>query len=101
MTRVFDSEFVRQLGADIEAKVVPILESTDQCLEIMSEIDRGLYTTVTLPMAAAYSIATSTVTESMAGAAECFREVNAALDACAQDMDDTDEACATAFGANG
>ncbi|MFG3342527.1 hypothetical protein [Glycomyces sp. NPDC048151] len=101
MTRVFDSEFVRQLGADIEANVVPILESTDQYLQVMSEIDRGLYTTVTLPMAAAYSIATSTVAESMAGAAACFREVNAALDACAQDMDDTDEACATAFGANG
>ncbi len=101
MTRVFDSEFVRRLGADIEANVVPILESTDEYLQVMSEIDRGLYTTVTLPMAAAYSIATSHVTESMAGAAACFRKVNTALDTCAQDMDDTDEACATAFGANG
>jgi len=100
MARVFDAEFVRRIGTNIDANVVPILESTNEVLPVLSEIDRGLYTTVTLPMAAAYSIATSTVTESMAGAAQCFREMRDALDSCAQDMTDTDEACAKAFGGN-
>jgi hypothetical protein len=100
MGRVFDAAFVRRLGADIDANVVPILESTNEILPELSEVDRGLYTTVTLPMAAAYTMATSTVTESMAGAAECFRRMREALDACAQDMEDTDDACAQAFGGN-
>ncbi|GAA2269473.1 hypothetical protein GCM10009853_023790 [Glycomyces scopariae] len=98
MTRIFDPEFVRRLGEGIDAKVVPVLESTDEVLPALSEIDRSLYTTVTLPMAAAYSLATSTVTESMAGAAECFRQMRDALDSCAQDMTDTDDACSKAFG---
>lgn len=98
MARVFDAEFVRGLGAGIDANVVPILESTDEILPTLSDVDRGLYTTVTLPMAAAYSMATATVTESLAGAAQCFREMRESLDACAQDMEDTDDACATAFG---
>ncbi|HEX2144485.1 MAG TPA: type VII secretion target [Glycomyces sp.] len=100
MARVFDAEFVRQLGTNIDANVVPVLESTDEVLPELSAVDRGLYTTVALPMAAAYSMATSTVTESMAGAAQCFREMREALDACAQDMEDTDDACAQAFGGN-
>jgi len=100
MSRVFDTAFVRQVGAGIDANVVPILESTNEILPELSAVDRGLYTTVTLPMAAAYSIATSTVTESMAGAAQCFRELRDALDACAQDMEDTDDACTQAFGGN-
>ncbi|SDD84759.1 type VII secretion target [Glycomyces harbinensis] len=98
MARVFDTAFVRQLGAGIDANVVPILESTNEILPELSAVDRGLYTTVTLPMAAAYTMAASTVTESMAGAAECFREMREALDACAQDMEDTDDACAQSFG---
>lgn len=97
--RVFDCAFVRALGADIESKVVPILEETNAILPELTGIDRSLYTTVTLPMAAAYSAATSTVTESMAGAAQCFREMRGALDDCAQAMEDTDAACAQAFGA--
>ncbi|RRR99463.1 type VII secretion target [Glycomyces terrestris] len=100
MTRIFDPEFVRRLGEGIDGKVVPVLESTNEDLPALSEIDRSLYTTVTLPMAAAYSAATATVTESMAGAAECFRQLRDALDACAQDMTDTDDACAKAFGGN-
>jgi hypothetical protein len=98
MARVFDAEFVRALGAGIDANVVPILESTDEILPTLSDADRGLYTTVALPMAASYSMATATVTESLAGAAQTFREMREALDACAQDMEDTDGACATAFG---
>lgn len=100
MGRVFDAAFVRQLGADIDANVVPILESTDEILPALSEADRGLYTTVTLPMAAAYTMATSTVTESMAGAAECFRRMREALDGCAQDMEDADDASAQSLGGN-
>ncbi|MEU5871841.1 MULTISPECIES: hypothetical protein [Glycomyces] len=100
MTRIFDPEFVRGLGAGIDANVVPVLESTNEDLPELSAIDRSLYTTVTLPMAAAYSLATATVTESMAGAAEGFRQMRDALDACAQDMTDTDDACARAFGGN-
>lgn len=98
MARVFDAEFVRRLGANIDANVVPILEGTDEVLPELDDIDRGLYTTVTLPMAASYSAATATVTESMAGAAECFRQMREALDGCAKDMTDTDDACAKAFG---
>jgi hypothetical protein len=100
MSRVFDPEFVRRLGANIDAKVVPVLEETNEILPELTAVDRGLYTTVTLPMAAAYSLATSTATESMAGAAQCFREMREALDGCAQDMEDTDDACAKAFGGN-
>ncbi len=96
--RVFDCDFVRGLGADIESKVVPVLEETNAILPELNGIDRSLYTAVTLPMAAAYTMATSTVTESMAGAAQCFREMREALDGCAQDMEDTDGACAAAFG---
>jgi hypothetical protein len=99
MTRIFDPEFVRRLGEGIDGSVVPVLESTNEVLPALSEIDRSLYTTVTLPMAAAYTMATSTVTESMSGAAECFRNLRDALDSCAQDMTDTDDACAEAFGA--
>jgi hypothetical protein len=100
MTRVFDAAFVRKLGEDIDANVVPILEGCNEILPELIEVDRGLYTTVALPMAAAYSIATSTVTESLAGTAECFRQMRDALDACAQDMTDTDDACAKAFEGN-
>ncbi|MEU6246672.1 hypothetical protein [Glycomyces sp. NPDC047010] len=100
MTRIFDPEFVRRLGEGIDANVVPVLESTNEDLPALSAIDRSLYTTVTLPMAAAYSLATATVTESMAGAAEGFRQMRDALDACAQDMTDADDACARAFGGN-
>lgn len=100
MSRVFDVEFVRRLGANIDANVVPVLEETNDILPELTAVDRGLYTTVTLPMAAAYTAATSTVTESMAGAAQCFREMREALDGCAQDMEDTDAACAQAFDGN-
>ncbi|GAA1660853.1 hypothetical protein GCM10009830_02430 [Glycomyces endophyticus] len=100
MTRIFDPEFVSGLGERIDQKVVPVLQSTNEDLPALSELDRSLYTTVTLPMAAAYSLATSTVTESMAGAAECFRQMRDALESCAKDMTDTDDACAQAFGGN-
>jgi hypothetical protein len=98
MTRVFDVEFVRGLGPAINDKVLPILESTNEVLPELSDLDRSLYTTVTLPMAAAYSMATSTVTESMAGAAQCFREMNDALEACAAAAEETDEAVGKTFG---
>ncbi|WP_026928514.1 hypothetical protein [Glycomyces tenuis] len=98
MSRVFEPEFVRRLGANIDAKVVPILEETNALLPELTNIDRNLYTTVTLPMAASYSVATSTLTESLAGAAQCFRDMREALEGSAKDMEDTDDACAKAFG---
>lgn len=95
---VCDTEFVRRLGADIEAQVLPVLEEASELLPELRELDRNLHTTVTLPMAAAYTEAVSTVAESMIGAAECFREMHGALKDCAQDYEDTDAACAKAFG---
>lgn len=97
MDTVCDTEFVRRLGADIETRVVPLLEEASATIPELRGLDRSLYTTVTLPMAAAYTTAVSTVAESMAGAAECFREMHGALEGCAQDYEDTDAACAKAF----
>lgn len=98
MSRVFDTEFVTQMAANIDEKVVPVLESTNEDLPELQGIDRGLYTVVVWPMAAAYTVATATVTECMSGAAECFREMRAALDGCVQDMQAADDATATEFG---
>jgi hypothetical protein len=95
---VCDTEFVRELGANLESTVVPILESTNDILPELSAVDRGLYTAVTLPMAVAYSMATATVTESMAGAAECFRQLHQVIDECAEHWDEVDQAVDTAFG---
>lgn len=100
MTRNFDCEFVSQMAANIDANVLPVLESTNDVLPDLSSLDRSLYTAVMLPMAAAYTVATATVTECMSGAAECFREMRTALDGCVQDMQAADEACATEFGGN-
>ncbi|MQM28523.1 hypothetical protein [Glycomyces albidus] len=97
MTRVVDVDFLKGLGPSITEKVIPILESTNEVLPELSKIDRSLYTTVTLPMAAAYSMATATVTESMAGAAECFRGMNEALASCAKDAEESDQAVARLF----
>ncbi|GAB3220008.1 hypothetical protein GCM10027447_03840 [Glycomyces halotolerans] len=96
-----DTEFVSRLGADIENEVVPILEEATAILPELRAVDRSLYTSVTLPMAAAYTAAVSTVTESMAGAAECFREMHGALEDCAADYEACDDAVATAFGSEG
>ncbi|MCD0442306.1 hypothetical protein LO763_01530 [Glycomyces sp. A-F 0318] len=98
MGRVFDAAFVRQVGANIDANVVPVLESTDAILPELSAVDRGLHASVALPMAASYTTAVSAATESMAAAAESFRRMREALDGCAQDMEDADEACARSFG---
>ncbi|MEU6857671.1 hypothetical protein AB0B28_02155 [Glycomyces sp. NPDC046736] len=98
MSRVFDPEFVRGLSAGIDADVVPILESTNEILPELGAIDRSLYTVTTISMAVAYTAAHATVAESMQGAGECFRELNAALDACVTDMEDADAACASEFG---
>lgn len=100
MARVFDAAFVRQLAANIDANVVPILESADEVLPELGEVDRGLDAPVALPMAAAYPEASAAATEAMAAAAECLRQMREALDGCAQDMTDTDDACAKAFGGN-
>jgi hypothetical protein len=97
MTRVVDVDFLKGLGPSITEKVFPILESTNEVLPELSKIDRSLYTTVTIPMAAAYSMATATVTESMAGAAECFRGMNEALASCAKDAEESDQAVAKLF----
>lgn len=97
MTRVVDVDFLKGLGPSITEKVIPILESTSDVLPELSKIDRSLYTTVTLPMAAAYSTAAATVAESMAGAAECFRGMNEALASCAKDAEETDQAVARLF----
>lgn len=93
-----DTEFVRQLGVDIENEVVPILEEATATLPELRAVDRSLYTAITLPMAAAYTTAVSTVVESMAGAAECFREMHGALEGCASDYESVDGAVATALG---
>lgn len=98
MTRVFDTEFVAQMAANIDDKIVPVLESTNEDIPELHTIDRSLYTVVTLPLAAAYTVATATVTECMSGAAECFREMRTALDGCVQDMQAADDATATEFG---
>lgn len=102
MSRNFDCGFVSQMAANIEDNVLPVLEETnaDECLPALSALDRSLYTTVTLPMAAAYTVATATVTECMSGAAECFREMRTALDGCVEDMQAADDACAAEFGGN-
>ncbi|MCH7229374.1 hypothetical protein L0U85_00630 [Glycomyces sp. L485] len=89
---------MRQLGVDIENQVVPILEEAAEILPDLRDADRGLYTAVTLPMAAAYTAAVSTVAESMAGAAECFRDMHGALEDCASDYEACDAAVAQAFG---
>ena len=96
-----DPEFVSGLGADIENEVVPILEEATAILPELRDVDRSLYTSVTLPMAAAYTTAVSTVMESMAGAAECFREMHGALEGCAEEYKAVDSAVAKAFGGEG
>ncbi|MEV3939331.1 hypothetical protein AB0K52_25545 [Glycomyces sp. NPDC049804] len=101
MSRVFDAAFVTQLNENINSKVVPILESTNEPLGNLEAIDRALYTAVTRTMAIAYTTAVATVTECMEGAGQCFRELHDAVEGCVKDMEDADEACATAFGGTG
>ncbi|THV42999.1 hypothetical protein [Glycomyces buryatensis] len=98
---VCDTEFVEQLGPDIEREVAPILEEASDMLPELRSLDRGLYTAVTLPMAASYTMAVTTVTESMAGAAECFKEMNDAIAGCAADYRDIDGTVASALGGEG
>ncbi|THV41877.1 hypothetical protein [Glycomyces buryatensis] len=100
MSRVFDLDFVQGIADNIDSKVVPILEEAndESVLPALNGLDRALYTAVTLPLALSYSLATATVTESMAGAAEGFREMCEALDACIADMEEIDGVVASAFG---
>jgi len=98
MSRVFDAQFVGQLNTNINDNVVPILESTNEPLGNLESIDRAMYTVVTRTMAIAYTTAVATVTESMEGAGQCFRELHDALEGCVTDMEGADEACAKAFG---
>ncbi|MEU6857713.1 hypothetical protein AB0B28_02365 [Glycomyces sp. NPDC046736] len=95
---VCDTEFVKQLGPDIENEIAPILEEASDILPELRALDRGLYTVVTLPMAAAYTTAVTTVTESMQGASECFKEMNDAISGCAADYEELDRVVAQAFG---
>lgn len=98
MGRVFDAAFVRQVGADIDANVVSVLDGTGEILPGLDAFAPGLDAAVALPMAAAYTAATAAAAEATAGAAECLRRMREALDGCAQDMEDADDASARSFG---
>lgn len=63
---------VNELGKAMDTKILPILESTDENLQAVGEIQQTLYTSVNTSLAIAYTAAMSYMTEMAQGSAECF-----------------------------
>lgn len=92
-----DAERLKQLGKDIQEQVAPILESANELIPNVRELDQTLMVSVDPSLAVAHALAGGYMIEMIQGAGECFADMSAALEQSAKGWEDADGTTASEF----
>ncbi|WP_100448898.1 hypothetical protein [Glycomyces xiaoerkulensis] len=98
MNIVFDAEFVRRLGADLDTHVIGAVEEAAAILPELSSAQPALGAEMTRAASASNAAAVAEAAESMAAVADRLREIRGAVVACAAAWEATDADNSDAFG---